>query len=127
MLLNLEITASTEEDSSSWYVTEHIEAYLTVLKLAIDKLKTTQSNIEVARYCGLVHTSNFVEAGAHKGSAIQLETMLKDKLAGRVICGHLHLEGLARVTQVLGDEHGSLLSDEKSGRVSENIISLVNF
>lgn len=40
-----------------------------------------------------------------------------DKLSGRVVVGHPHLQGSARVAKILGDERGSLLANEQSGRV----------
>ena len=38
-------------------------------------------------------------------------------LVRRVVSGHLHVEGRARVAEILGGENGTLLADEQSGRV----------
>ena len=46
-----------------------------------------------------------------------LETEGQPLLGGRVVVGHLHFEGGARVAEVLGDEGSALLADQEGGRV----------
>ena len=46
-----------------------------------------------------------------------LETERQPLLGGRVVVGHLHFEGGARVAEVLGDKGSALLADQEGGRV----------
>jgi hypothetical protein len=48
---------------------------------------------------------------------ICLQPRSKAVFTRRVVIGHFHLEGLARVTQVLGDQDGRLFANQERRRV----------
>lgn len=56
---------------------------------------------------------------------LQAERVLQ--LAGDVVLGHLHVEGGARVAQVLAGEDGTLLSDEEGGGICVACVVMISF